>query len=61
LEDPQIWSGVLARFIVYLCDQLQPMLRPRYIASVDERVFVEGPDRQGERIKIHPNCGDALD
>jgi hypothetical protein len=46
LEDPQIWSGVHASFIVYLRDQLQPMLRPRYIASVEERVFVEGPDRQ---------------
>ena len=46
LEDPQIWSGVHARFVVYLGDQLQPLLRPRYIAAVEERVFVEGPDRE---------------
>lgn len=46
LEDPQIWPGVHAAFIVYLRDSLQPMLRPRYIAAVEERVYVEGPDRE---------------
>jgi hypothetical protein len=44
LEDPRIWSGVHNRFIVYLADQLQPLIRPRYIAAVEERVFVQGPD-----------------
>ena len=46
LEDPQIWPGVHAALIVYIRDQLQPLLRPRYIAAIEERVFVEGPDRQ---------------
>jgi hypothetical protein len=45
LEDPQIWPSVHARFIVYLSDALQPLLRPRYFATVEERVFVEGPNR----------------
>lgn len=45
LEAPDIWPGVHARFIVYLCDHLQPRLRPRYLAAIEERVFVEGPDR----------------
>src|SRR5439155_25358177 len=46
LEDPQIWPGVHAALIVYIRDQLQPALRPRYIAAIEERVFVEGPDRE---------------
>ncbi len=46
LEHPQIWPGVHSRLVVYFADQLQPLLRPRYVAAVEERVFVEGPDRQ---------------
>jgi hypothetical protein len=46
LEDPQTWPGVHSRLVVYLADQLQPLLRPRYIAAIEERVFVEGPDRE---------------
>lgn len=43
LEDPQLWPGVHSRLIVYIADELQPHIRPRYIAAVEERVFVEGP------------------
>lgn len=46
LEDPQLWPGVHSALVVYLRDQLQPLLRPRYIAAIDDRVFVEGPDRE---------------
>lgn len=46
LENPQIWPGVHSRLVVYLADQLQPLLRPRYIAAVEERVFIEGPNRE---------------
>jgi hypothetical protein len=45
LEDPQIWPGVHSALVVYLRDHLQPQLRPRYIAAIEERVFVEGPRR----------------
>lgn len=45
LEDPLIWQGLHNRMVVYIADHLQPMLEPRYIAAVEERVFVEGPDR----------------
>src|SRR5262245_26848823 len=45
LEEPQLWLGFHNAFIVYLRDHLQPQLRPRYIAAVETRVFVEGPDR----------------
>lgn|SRR5262245_25947649 len=46
LEDPQLWTGVHTSLVVYIRDQLQPLLRPRYIAAIEERVFVEGPDRE---------------
>src|SRR5438876_11132306 len=46
LESPQIWPGVHGRLVVYLADRLQPLLEPRYIAAVEERVYVEGPDRE---------------
>src|SRR6266852_401017 len=46
LEDPEIWPGVHASLIVYIRDQLQPKLRPRYIAAIEQRVFLEGPDRE---------------
>lgn len=46
LEDNRFWSGLHASLIVYIRDILQPRLRPRYIAAIEERVFVEGPDRE---------------
>jgi Protein of unknown function (DUF4058) len=46
LEEPQIWPGVHSRLVVYIADALQPVLRPRYIAAVEERVFLEGPNRE---------------
>src|ERR1700674_664685 len=46
LEDPQIWTGCHQRLIVYIADHIQPKISPRYIAAVEERVFVEGPDRE---------------
>jgi Protein of unknown function (DUF4058) len=42
LEHPRLWTGVHARFIVYVCDFLQPLLRPRYIAAIEERVYLHG-------------------
>ena len=46
LEHPILWSSVHMRLIVALANQLGPRLRPHYVASVEERVFVEGPDQQ---------------
>jgi hypothetical protein len=46
LENPQRWLGFHNTLIVYIRDQLRPLLRPRYVAAVEDRVFVEGPDRQ---------------
>jgi len=46
LEHPVLWEGVHARLIPTLANQLQPRLDPRYITSIEERVFVEGPQRR---------------
>ena len=46
LEDPQLWPPVHSRMIVYLADALQSLLGRRYITSVEERVYLEGPDQE---------------
>src|SRR5436190_19985117 len=46
LEHPVLWEGVHARLIVAIANQLQPKLDPRYITSIEERVFIEGPQRR---------------
>jgi hypothetical protein len=46
LEKPNLWLGLHTALIVYYRNQLQPLLRPRYIASIKERVFVEGASRE---------------
>jgi hypothetical protein len=45
LENPQLWTGVHASLIVYIRDHLQPQLRPRFVAAVEDRVYLEGPQR----------------
>jgi len=42
LETPQVFPGIHGPMAVYLRDQLAPLIRPRYVASVGERVYVEG-------------------
>ncbi len=46
LEDPALWTGVHASLVVYIRNYLQPLLRPRYVAAVEERVFLELPGQQ---------------
>lgn len=45
LEDPILWSGVHHRLITYISDALNPMLRPRYVANIAERVYIVQPER----------------
>ena len=47
LESPLLWPGVHTSLIVYFRDQLQPLLRPRYLATIEERVYLERPARRG--------------
>ncbi len=44
LEDPRLWTGVHTALIVYIRNFLQPLLQPRYIAAIEERVFLERPE-----------------
>jgi hypothetical protein len=46
LEHPVLWESIHARLIVAVANQLQPHLDPRYIASIEERVFIAGPQRR---------------
>jgi Protein of unknown function (DUF4058) len=46
LEHPILWESVHARLIPALANQLQPRLDPRYVTSIEERVFVERPQRR---------------
>jgi len=59
LEHPVLWEGVHTRLIVALAEELQPRLDPRYVTSVEERVFIEGPQRRIpdlwiQRLPEHP-------
>lgn len=42
LEHPSLCEGFHSRCVVKIANLLQPMLDPRYVASVEERVFIEG-------------------
>ena len=46
LETPALWPGLHASLIIYIRDELQPLLRPNYIATVEERVYVTGICRE---------------
>lgn len=45
LEDPGRWPGLHQSLITYIRDALQPVIRPRYNASIGERVYVTQPPR----------------
>jgi hypothetical protein len=57
LEHPVLWEGFHARLIPEIADQLQPRLDPRYIATVEERVFVEGPQRRIPGVWVQKAAG----
>lgn len=46
LEHPRLWDGVHARTVVAIANRLQPLLDPRHVATVEERVCIEGPQRR---------------
>jgi hypothetical protein len=41
LEDPLVWHGFHQCMAVYLADHLQPQIRPRYVARIGTRTFVQ--------------------
>jgi hypothetical protein len=46
LEHPSIWQGVHNSLVVYVRDQLQPQLLPRFVATIEARVFVQAPSSE---------------
>jgi hypothetical protein len=46
LEHPILWEPTHARLVIAMANQIQPQLDPRYIASIEERVYVEAPRRR---------------
>ena len=46
LEDPKLWPGLHSRMAVYLAAALQSLVGRRYITAVEERVYLEGPERK---------------
>ena len=45
IERPEIWPDFHARFVTFLCGLLQPVLRPKYIALTQDRLYVVESDR----------------
>jgi len=45
LEDPVLWSGLHHGLITYIRDALNPVLRPRYVANITERLYIIQPER----------------
>jgi len=60
LEHPALWTAVHTRLMVWLAHQLAPLLRPRYVASVEERVFlkVEEVEVREHYIEVLDRCQD---
>jgi hypothetical protein len=60
LESPLLWPGIHASLIVYFRDQLQPLIRPRYLATIEERVYLERPNRDViPDLRVHRHRPDA--
>ena len=45
IERPEIWPDFHGRLIISICAALQPLLRPRYAAITQDRLFVVESDR----------------
>jgi hypothetical protein len=52
LEDPEIWSGVHAGLLAAICEQLGPVLRPKYVVRYEERVYVTSEEDLGYRMIV---------
>src|SRR4051794_15315516 len=45
IERPSIWPDFHDRLITYICAALQPVLRPRYLALTQDRLYVVESER----------------
>ena len=58
LEHPILFASVHIRLIVTLANQLGPKIRPRYVASVEDRVFIEN---LGQQLEVREHYITILD
>lgn len=50
----QLWSDFHARFIAALSEDLMPKVRPRYVAVIEERIYLES-DPEQPRVHYRPD------
>lgn len=43
LGNPAVFPGIHTRMVVYMADQIAPLVHPRYIASTGERIDYQAP------------------
>src|SRR5688500_1363415 len=53
LENPDHWPGVHTRLIAEIQTALNRVIRPKYLATIQERVYVSGDS--GDRSEIVPD------
>lgn len=56
LENPAIFPGIHKPMVVYLADRLAARIRPRYVASVCERVYMESSVSGSNQYAIIPDA-----
>jgi hypothetical protein len=68
IERPSIWPDFHDRLVTFLCGMLQPLVKPRYVALMQDRVYIvrdeqirrpdvsivraSGPDRHGGGVAV---------
>jgi hypothetical protein len=45
VERPEVWPDCHDRLITYICDDLNPLLKPRYVAVTADRLYVVEAER----------------
>lgn len=58
--ESQLWADFHSRFIAALSEDLVPKVRPRYVAVIEERVYVEH-DPEQPRVILRPDVTIAVD
>lgn len=56
LEDPDVWPDVHARLITVIGELLAPRVRPKYVARVEQRTFLFGPDDPASELYVVPDA-----
>jgi len=44
LEISELWPEVHSRLIVAIADAIAPLIRPKYLVAIENRVYLSEPD-----------------